>query len=107
MGGKQVLLEELEKHVRWESEILWGPLRTTWGISQLDGVLRDYDSQFVMTVLEENKVVGDCKIADHPYMRAVESNPRTSISVGLVKYVADPCAMADAMSQISGCRTTV
>ena len=79
-----MLLEELEKHVRWESEILWGPLRTTWGISQLDGVLRDYDSQFIMTVLEENKVVGDCKIADHPYMHAVGSNSRTSISVGLV-----------------------
>ena len=106
-GGKQVLPEELGKHVGWDNEILWSQLRTTWGVSQLDGVLRDCDSQFVMTVLEENKVVGDCKIADHPNMRAVESNPRTSISVGLVEYVADPSAMANAMCQISGSHPTV
>ena len=53
-----------------------------------------------------NKVVGDCKDcspAIHPYRRAV----RTPISVGLLKYVADPCDMADAMNQTSGYRIIV
>ena len=103
--GVSVSLGDLEKHVRWECEISWGPLRKTWGISQLDGVLRDYGTQFTMAVLEANKAVGECKIAAHPYMLVGGSNPRTSISVSLVDYVADPIAVANTMDQISGSQT--
>ena len=107
-GKGQVLIMDLETHVKWNSEILFGDLRKTWGATNLDEVLREYDTQFVLTELPaKKKVVRDYKIADHPYMLAVGSNPRTSISVGLVEYVADPIALANTMCQISGSHTTV
>ena len=105
-GKGQVLIMDLETQVDWNNEILFGDLRKTWEATTLDEILRDYDTQFVLTELPARKKV-DHKIASHPWAIKEELNPRTPISVELFKYVADPDAMSAVMNQIGSSSSAV
>ena len=106
-GRGQAPITDLEKHVCWDNEIRFAGLRKAWGVTHLDEVLREYESQFVLTELPpEKNLIRDCAVATHPWSRKelTDPDPRSLISVTLAHYIDDAREMSAAMDQITGLR---